>query len=137
MTSPTEGDVWRYPYLWARQNAAGETEGRKARPCVIAVALASQADATRIFLLAVTSQPPGANTAAIPVPDTEKRRAGLSVDIPLWVIIDECNVDVVERSFYLEPTAKTGAVSDRFLRQVKAALLDRLKSREVGVVGRR
>ncbi len=30
--------------------------------------------------------------------NTEKRRAGLDVHIPLWVIIDEHNVDVFELS---------------------------------------
>jgi hypothetical protein len=32
MTKPSAGEVFRYPFLWKREQMAGETEGRKARP---------------------------------------------------------------------------------------------------------
>ena len=35
------GQVFRYPFLWKRQRAAGETEGRKARPVCLAVTTAT------------------------------------------------------------------------------------------------
>ncbi|WP_257898320.1 hypothetical protein [Roseovarius mucosus] len=32
MTKPSAGEVFRYPFLWKREQMAGETERRKARP---------------------------------------------------------------------------------------------------------
>ena len=55
MTSPIEGDVWRYPYLWARKTKRGETEGRKNRPAVIAVTLTPEDGDATVFLLAITT----------------------------------------------------------------------------------
>ncbi len=34
------GAVIVYPYLWSRESARGETEGRKRRPTVVAVRVA-------------------------------------------------------------------------------------------------
>jgi hypothetical protein len=34
---PAAGEVFRYPFLWKREQLAGETEGRKKRPVCIAV----------------------------------------------------------------------------------------------------
>lgn len=137
MTSPNEGDVWRYPYLWARETKRGETEGRKNRPAVIAVTLTPEDGDATVFLLAITTKAPTKGETAVPVPETERRRSGLASDIPLWIILDECNVDIVGRSYYLTPDGRQGAVSPRFLRQIKATLLDRLKARRVNVVARR
>ena len=32
LQQPELGDVWLYPFLWSREAAHGETEGRKERP---------------------------------------------------------------------------------------------------------
>ena len=56
MTStPKAGDVLRYPYLWARQARAGETEGRKLRPCAVVLAVTNRTDRTHLRLCAVTT----------------------------------------------------------------------------------
>lgn len=41
-----------------------------------------------VLLAPITSQPRRDNPFAIPVPDTERRRAGLDARIPLWIIVD-------------------------------------------------
>src|SRR6185312_5399397 len=71
------GQIIAYPYLWAWQNDRGETDGRKSRPTCVVVAVRSAKDGlTHLALLAVTTQPPQLDRAAIEVPDTEARRAG-------------------------------------------------------------
>lgn len=130
MTStPKAGDVLRYPYLWARQAGAGETEGRKLRPCAVVLATTNQTGRTFLRLCAVTTQQPRQDTLAIIVPDTEKRRAGLDVDIPLWVIIDEHNVDVFELSYYIEPQSRMGVFSTAFTKELQRQMILALQSR--------
>lgn len=134
---PAPGDLWRYPYLWARQANRGETEGRKPRPCALAL-LRRRADGeTEVLLLPVTSQPPRTGTAALPVPETERRRAGLDPQMPLWVIVDEFNADQPARSWYFEPGGRIGAFSPRFLREVQTAMIATLRARKIRGVGRR
>jgi len=130
MTStPKAGDVLRYPYLWARQSRTGETEGRKLRPCAVVLAVTNQKDQTHLRLCAVTTQKPMSDAIAVPVPDTEKRRAGLDVKIPLWVIIDEHNVDVFELSYYIEPQSQMGVFSAAFTKELQRQMIVALQNR--------
>jgi hypothetical protein len=76
---PPRGSVIHYPYLWAAQRDRGETEGRKSRPtCVVLRIHDRERDLHTLLLLAISSQPPGKDQIALQVPDTERRRAGLS-----------------------------------------------------------
>jgi hypothetical protein len=127
--TPKAGDVLRYPYLWARQADVGETEGRKPRPCAVVLAITARPGKTELRLCAVTTQPPQPNTRAIPVPDTEKRRAGLDAHIPLWVIIDEHNVDVFEQSYYIEPRGQLGVFSAAFTKELQRNMIAVLQDR--------
>lgn len=107
------GSVIVYPYLWAREAGKGETSGRKSRPTVVVVRKPS-ANGDIIALLAITSQQPSQARSAVEIPDIEKRRAGLSGDMRLWIILDEYNVDVIGSSSYLEPKPPIGAFSRAF-----------------------
>ena len=127
--TPKAGDVLRYPYLWARQSRSGETEGRKLRPCAVILAVTNQTDRTHLRLCAVTTQEPMSGAIAVAVPDTEKRRAGLDVQIPLWVIIDEHNMDVFELSYYIEPQSQMGVFSAAFTKQLQRQMIVALQSR--------
>lgn len=131
-----EGDVWAYPYLWRWQSRRGETGGRKVRPCVLALKVSAAPNDTRILLLAITSKKPHETSPAIPIPDTEKRRANLDAGGGLWIILGECNIDSVERSFYLESSAKIGSFSPVFIVAVKEALLSLMKSKKIRAVKR-
>lgn len=119
-----EGDIWNYPYLWRWQDGRGETEGRKNRPCALAVKIAVTPQQTRLYFLAITSKKPDEQTAALLVPDTERHRARLSTDMKLWIILEECNVDILEESFYLEASGKIGQFSPTFLKTIKTELRD-------------
>jgi hypothetical protein len=132
---PQAGEVFRYPYLWRRQDQAGETEGRKRRPsCVAAVATESEGR-TLLFILALTTSPPSSDRLTLAVPETEARRAGLKAAAS-WVILDEVNVDILERSFSFEDRTPLGRFSPGFTRQVQSDLREARRAARLGVVGR-
>lgn len=116
------GSVIRYPYLWQWQAARGETEGRKDRPTAVAVRL-PRAAGDRLILLAITSQEPESTQRAVEIPEHEKKRAGLTVGLRLWIVIDEVNIDTVGRSFYLKPEPPLGSFSRSFFGPVLRAML--------------
>lgn len=120
MPSPAAGDVWSYPYLWRRQHEGGETEGRKTRPIAFVAAVKDRGGKTHLFILPITSAPPAPNRLAIEVPPIERKRAGLDA-IPLWVMLDEYNYDILEQSYYLEPSRQIGAFSSAFHQKVLRA----------------
>ena len=109
------GAVIRFPYLWAREAAAGETEGRKFRPAAVGVRIAKPKGEDVLVLFPLTSQEPARGRFAAEIPAMEKRRAGLDGDVRLWIILDEYNQDVIGRSFYLEPEPPLGYLSKAFL----------------------
>jgi hypothetical protein len=101
---PPQAPVIVYPYLWATQHQAGETEGRKARPsCLVLRSYDSNQNIHHLFLLAITSQPPHSDQNEIEIPDTERRRGGLTRYPRAWIIISEYNYDIAEHSYYFEP----------------------------------
>ncbi|MBZ9742851.1 MULTISPECIES: hypothetical protein [unclassified Mesorhizobium] len=122
MIKPIAADVWRYPYLWHRQHGDGETEGRKTRPVAFVAVLPGKAGGTNLFILAITSAQPGRDRVAVGVPEIERHRAGLD-PIPLWVMVDEYNHDILESSAYFEPGARLGAFSPSFHKKVMSAFI--------------
>lgn len=117
-----QGDIRIYPYLWRWQAARGETAGRKDRPVCVALPLQKNG-VTHLFLLAITSTPPGANRVAIEIPEIEARRGGLKGWKQGWVLVDECNYDIAERSFHLDKTVPAlGRFSETFTERIKAEL---------------
>lgn len=68
-----------------------------------------------LLLFPITSKQPSPDRFAFELPEIEKRRAGLDVDLPLWIVLDEFNEDVIGRSFYLEPEPPLGRLSRAFL----------------------
>jgi hypothetical protein len=118
--------VIRYPYLWAREAARGETEGRKHRPVTVGVRL-SRVEGDLLVLFPITSKEPDAGRFAVEIPETEKRRAGLDAGLRLWIIFDEYNNDIVGESFYLEPEAPIGRFSKAFFLPLMRTFISRSK----------
>ncbi|GAA4134587.1 hypothetical protein ACFFTN_13225 [Aminobacter aganoensis] len=120
------GQVIDYPYLWAWQHERGETEGRKVRPSCVIVAIRGAKDGlTHLALLAITTQPPQAGRVSIEVSDIECRRAGLSNIRRCWIVADEYNYDIAERSFHLEPHSKIhGRFSKAFVMKIATAFIE-------------
>ena len=126
---PQQASVIEYPYLWLRQDQAGETEGRKSRPVCLALSVRSGATQEHhLLLLAITSQAPRAGQTALPVPETERRRAGLTRYPEAWIVTSEYNYDIAERSFYYDPSGPIlGAFSQTFMAQIARALRERIR----------
>lgn len=120
------GQVIDYPYLWAWQQDRGESEGRKMRPTCVVVALRSASDGlTHLALLAITTQPPQGDRLALEVSDIECRRAGLTDLKRCWIVVDEYNYDVVERSWYIERGSEIhGRFSKAFMMKLAAAFAE-------------
>lgn len=120
---PPQGSVIEYPYLWVSQRDAGEIEGRKNRPVCLVLRIADAEHAIHhIVLLAISSQPPHEDQVGLEIPDTERRRAGLSRYPRAWIMVSEYNYDIAERSWYLQPSKPPiGQFSTAFLRTIAQA----------------
>jgi hypothetical protein len=126
------GSVINYPYLWVREAESGETEGRKLRPSAVALRLKRDKGADLIVLLAITSKHPAPSEAAVEIPESEKRRAGLKADKRLWIVLDEYNTDTVGESIYLIPGSLSGNFGKTFfLALLRAFAKVRFKARRV------
>lgn len=119
--------VIRYPYLWARQAHAGETEGRKGRPVAVGVRIV-RPDGDLVLFFPITTKEPEASRFFAEIPAIEKRRAGLDTDLRLWIILDEFNTDFVGRSFYLEPEPPIGRFSKAFFLPLLREFIARRKA---------
>jgi len=115
---PAPGQVFNYRYLWKWQSVKGETEGRKTRPCCVTVVVSNVKGQQVLFIAPITSKHPENERAALEVPETEARRARLDTDIPLWVILDELNADILEASYTLEDRTPRGIFSPAFTDQI-------------------
>lgn len=87
---PTPGLVVRYSYMWRWQADKGEESGRKARPCVIILAVEQPSGKIIAYLAPITHTPPAEEWAAVALPPKVKRRVGLD-DEPSWIVTTEFN----------------------------------------------
>ena len=117
------GQIIVYPYLWAWQQDRGETEGRKNRPtCVVVAVRGVNDELTHLALLAITTQPPQGGRMALDIPEIERQRAGLGDLKRCWIVVDEYNYDIAERSWYIEPGSHVlGRFSKAFVMKVATA----------------
>lgn len=120
---PAAGQVFDYHYLWKWQSDRGETEGRKKRPSCVVIVVTNRAGQHVMFIAPITSKAPGEGRVGLEIPETEARRARLDSDVPLWVILDELNADILETSYTLEERSPRGSFSpaftDAILREVQ------------------
>lgn len=133
---PTAGEVFRYPFLWKREELSGETEGRKKRPVCIAVTVTKQDGETVVFILPITTQPPQPTRHAIEVPEIESQRVGLETHVRKWIMLDEVNTDIVERSYVWDDRKPLGAFSLAFTAKIRVTLLALAKSGAAKLVDR-
>ena len=89
LPEPETGLVISYAYLWEREAQDGKEEGRKNRPCVIALVVQRQQDSGIIVtVLPVTHSLPWDASAAVEIPQAVKRHLGLDTGRS-WVIVSE------------------------------------------------
>jgi hypothetical protein len=118
MVDLLHGQVVFYSYLWWREHLRGEETGRKARPSCVMIVVSQRSGGRRAILFPITSSPPGSDTAAVAVPETEARRAKLYT--PAWVIVEEFNSDDPENSLALDDAQPLGAFSRKFIGRIAA-----------------
>lgn len=133
---PAAGEVFRYPFLWKREELSGETEGRKKRPVCIAVTFAKQDGETVVFILPITTQPPLPSRHVIEVPEIESQRVGLETHVRKWIMLDEVNTDIVERSYIWDDRKPLGAFSAAFTARIRTTLLTLAKAGAAKLVDR-
>jgi len=136
VNNPAAGEVFRYPFLWRREELSGETEGRKKRPVCIAVTVARQDGETVVFILPITTQPPLPSRHVIEVPEIESQRVGLETHVRKWIMLDEVNTDIVERSYVWDDRKPLGAFSAAFTARIRTTLLTLAKAGAAKLVDR-
>ena len=131
----TSGAVIQYPYLWSREAARGETEGRKRRASAVAIRVARLGLPDLVILFPITTQQPQAGRLAAEVPAAEKKRAGLDSLIRQWLVLDECNEELIPGTHYLTPDPPIGRFSKGFFLPLMREFIKRCGS--VKKIGRR
>jgi len=82
--------VVRYSFLWSSEARAGQTEGRKDRPCVVVTAIKVAVNGRlRVRVLPITHAPTEQGRS-IAIPPKVKRHLGLDADAS-WIVLDEAN----------------------------------------------
>ncbi len=133
---PNAGQVFDYHYLWKWQGARGESEGRKIRPCCMTLVILNEQGKHLLFIAAITSKAPEGTRVGVKIPETEAHRARLDTHIPLWIMIDELNVDILESSYTLEARSPRGQFSYAFTESVVRKLQDIRKSKNLSITTR-
>jgi hypothetical protein len=134
------GDVFDYPFLWAVEAERG-IENPKDRRTTIAAATRRErasdgADITHLILLGITDTP-RPDQSALPVPPIERRRAGLAIDRPAFVIVSEYDYDLVPGSHDYNPNSKTyGRFSAAFLDEIQKALGEQMRLKRAARIDR-
>jgi hypothetical protein len=87
--TPEPGLVISYAYVWDYEAQDGQEEGRKDRPCVIALAVERQPGGeTLVTVLPITHRPPDIAAEAVEIPRAVKQQLGLDDDRS-WVVVSE------------------------------------------------
>jgi len=88
--APEAGLVIPYWFLWSADHEAGEESGRKARPCVVVIAVSRSAGLTLVAVAPLTHTAPGKARHAVEISAPVKRQLKLDA-ARSWVICDELN----------------------------------------------
>jgi uncharacterized protein YifN (PemK superfamily) len=88
--APEPGRVLHYNFLWSTEAAAGATEGAKARPSVIVMAVTNEEDETIVIVVPITHSSPHSDDTHIEMPAATCRRLGLD-DQRSWIVVAEMN----------------------------------------------
>jgi hypothetical protein len=129
----TSGAVIQFQFLWGHEALRGETEGRKPRPVVVGFRL----NDSLLLMFPITTKQPQSDRFFREIPETEKRRAGLSPELRSWIILDEVNTDSLNHSVYLEPNCEMGRFSRAFTLHVFQTWVNERKSRKIKITSRK
>lgn len=141
LPKPEPGLVIAYSYLWASQRMAGETEGRKTRPCAIVVATTDEDGDPLVYVVPVTHSKPAEDAHAVELPARLKRHLGLDQQ-PSWVVTTELN-RFIWPGYDLKPIARNtpdtfswGFLPTDIFDQIKQAIVRNRQARRLKVSDR-
>lgn len=126
LPEPKPGLIVRYDYLWSREAARGQEQGKDRPACLIAAS--DPATQPRyVVLLPITHTAPSENNVGIEIPAAVKQAIGLD-DLPSWVIVSEHNIDEWPNSGLTPIPGKSGIFAYGFVppglfAQIKAQFL--------------
>lgn len=124
--APKVGQIIDHHFLWVDEQAAGQIEGRKSRPCLIVAVEPQEGGEHRVTVLPITSQVPRPGAGAVAIPDNVKPRIGLDRSRPAWIILEEANI-FTWPGFDLVPQPDgsfvRGVITRGLFERVRAALL--------------
>ena len=140
--------VLSYSYLWKREHAKGETDGRKDRPAAVVLVRTDLGPGEIVYVLPIThTVPTKGDRWQIEIPAVIKERLGLD-EAKSWVDVTELNV-FSWTGYHLRPTKTPpgdkppqqltclyGYLPSRFFEKVKKALDEYRLTNKVGLVKR-
>jgi hypothetical protein len=130
------GDVFDYPFLWAVDAERGLDNPKDRRTTLALLAKRDDEESTHLLLLGITDAP-RPDQVWLDVPPIERRRAGLSVDRPAYVVVSEYDYDVLPGSHDYNPQSKTyGRFSAAFVAEIRFALTQQIKLKRAIAVTR-
>ena len=72
----------------------------------------------------------------IEVPQIESQRVGLETHVRKWVMLDEINTDILERSYVWEDRTPIGTFSSVFTSKIQSSLIALARSGGASIVDR-
>ena len=72
----------------------------------------------------------------IEVPQIESQRVGLETHVRKWVMLDEINTDILERSYVWEDRSPIGTFSSVFTSKIQSSLIALARSGGASIVDR-
>lgn len=87
---PEPGLVIHYEYLWRHEDARGEEQGAKRRPCAIVVAVTVASGEIQAVVAPITHTEPRPPAEGVEIPRRVKQDLGLD-DRRSWVIVTDLN----------------------------------------------
>lgn len=135
------GDVFDYPYLWGIDEDRGNENPKDRRTTLAMLRTTTRTsdghEHTHMILLGITDSP-RADQVAVPVPQIERQRGGLTPNRPAFVVVSEYDYDVIPGSFDYNPNSKTyGRFSPVFLDEIKRQLSTQIREGLARRVSRR
>jgi hypothetical protein len=124
-SDPRIGDVYYYPYIWARQG--DDSLAEKDRPCCVVLRLPVKLDGVDVFLLAIsTTGFPGDGDGLLIPPEEIARIAGLDATTAHWLTTSEFNETAHETKVFRDSeyrgTFSVTFMKDKVRPKVLAAL---------------
>ncbi len=139
---PEPGLVLRYAHLWAREQDAGQEEGKKDRPCAVVLVVDDEkSERPQVWVLPITHTEPDASNEAIEIPAVIKNRLGLDHDRS-WIMLDEWNAfrwpgpDVRRTHDGDEASVAYGFLAPNFFNKVRNRFVKVVRARKAKPVRR-